>query len=117
MSTLYAIAALETLFWVFFYRQASYFHACALLILVKIFFPIVRSALLHVFYRIPRAILKHTMRAQLRSHWDCLVDPYGLKRNSKLARKQLAKKEPPIAEAMQNIDEEYEELVKSEGKR
>src|SRR4051794_33807013 len=110
MTTLYVIVTLETLFWVFFYRQASYFHACALLILVKILFPIVRSALLHVFFRIPVAIVTRTFQAQIRSHWDCLVDPYSLKRNAKLARKQIVKKELPIAETMQNIDKEYEEL-------
>jgi hypothetical protein len=79
MNTLYAISALEVMAWCFFFKRTALIHAAALLIFVKILFPIIKSVLLHVCWRIPRAFIRHEFVATLGHHSFFSVmfqDPY-----------------------------------------
>lgn len=70
MNNLTLILVSETLFWVFFTRRASYLHACILLILVKVGWPILKSVSLHLFWRIPRAFIRGEFVETVKHHFE-----------------------------------------------
>ena len=113
MNNLALIIVSETLFWVFFTRKASYLHACILLILVKVGWPIVKSISLHLFWRIPRAIVKREFKATVTHHFKgWFGNPYKALMNTE----PLPMKEPrfrdPIKAEMKHFEKELAELLK-----
>src|SRR5438046_709617 len=68
MSTLFVVIVAEILFCLFFKKYAVVLHGALLLFVAKILFPIVKSIVLHVFWRIPMAFIQHRAVATFRAH-------------------------------------------------
>lgn len=107
METLYAISALEVMAWCLFFKKTALVHAAALLIFVKILFPIIKSVLLHVCYRIPVALYHRRCWATFRAH--CVImfafarDKYKAAYGKSTAKGRVIPKEPSKKELPQPV--------------
>jgi hypothetical protein len=79
MNTLFVVIVAEVLFCVFFTNYAKVFHGALLLFVAKILFPVVKSLLIHICWRIPEAIIHKHLWASVKTHsWVSMFwhDPY-----------------------------------------
>ena len=73
MGTLLCFGIAEILFWLFFTKKAAYFHSALLLVTVRlvqwVIYPVIRSVILHIFWRIPEAIIHKHFQATVKKHF------------------------------------------------
>jgi hypothetical protein len=100
MNTLFVVIVAEVLFCVFFTNYAKVFHGALLLFVAKILFPVVKSLLIHICWRIPEAIIHKHLWVSVKAHsWVSMFwhDPYKIKHGT-LPVKEPGKRVKPTPE-------------------